>query len=111
MNFKLYLIKLGDDIFQYIWIGNNLSLLDLNKNRKLSKFPKLNNNDYEMIKNSGGTVLYKKDTITWWLVNINLTQILEDEIILTNSALKVKIINIIDSLKRDIKLNQIIKSL
>jgi hypothetical protein len=106
---KLYIVKVGDKIFDYEWVGNNnLSILELNKNSKLSTFPKLNNNDYSMIKNSGGTVLYKKDDVIYWLVNIEHT--LDEKVgVILGKELTDMVYNIISGIKRDIKLNYIVR--
>jgi len=106
---KLYVVKVGDKIFDYEWLGNNnLSILELNKNSKLSTFPKLNNNDYSMIKNSGGTVLCKKDDVIYWLVNIEHT--LDEKVgVILGKELTDMVYNIISGIKRDIKLNYIVR--
>jgi hypothetical protein len=104
---NLYIVEIGDNIFSYDYIGNKLSLIQLNNNDKLSLFPRLSNVDYQMVKNNGGTVLYKKNNLIYWLINIehpvgkNLGIISSKEI--TNI-----INNIINSINRDIKLNFII---
>jgi hypothetical protein len=105
---KLYIVKVGDKIFDYELVGNKLSILELNKNSKLSTFPKLNNDDYSMIKYSGGTVLYQKDDVIHWLVNIEHT--LDEKVdVILGKELTDMVYNIISVIKRDIKLNYIIR--
>ena len=104
---ELYLTKIGNDLFEYEWISNKLSILELNNNVKLSLFPKLNNDDFSMIKNSGGTVLYKEGDIIYWLVNINHIQDEKIGVILGKELADI-VHNIINRIKRDIKLNSIV---
>jgi hypothetical protein len=104
---ELYLTKIGNDLFEYEWISNKLSILELNNNVKLSLFPKLNNDDFSMIKNSGGTVLYKEGDIIYWLVNINHIQDEKIGVILGKELTDI-VHNIINRIKRDIKLNSIV---
>jgi len=104
---ELYLTKIGNDLFEYEWISNKLSILELNNNVKLSLFPKLNNNDFSMIKNSGGTVLYKEGDIIYWLVNINHIQDEKIGVILGKELTDI-VHNTINRIKRDIKLNSIV---
>jgi len=104
---ELYLTKIGNDLFEYEWISNKLSILELNNNVKLSLFPKLNNDDFNMIKNSGGTVLYKEDDIIYWLVNINHIQDEKIGVILGEELTDI-VHNTINRIKRDIKLNSIV---
>jgi hypothetical protein len=104
---ELYLTKIGNDLFEYEWISNKLSILELNNNVKLSLFPKLNNNDFSMIKNSGGTVLYKEGDIIYWLVNINHIQDEKIGVILGKELTDI-VHNNINRIKRDIKLNSIV---
>jgi hypothetical protein len=105
---ELYIVKVGDKIFDYEWVGNKLSILELNKNGKLSAFPKLNNDDYSMIKNSGGTVLYRENDIIHWLVNIN--HILDEKVgVILGKELTDIVNGIINSIKRDIKLCRLIE--
>jgi hypothetical protein len=104
---ELYLTKIGNDLFEYEWISNKLSILELNNNVKLSLFPKLNNDDFSMIKNSGGTVLYKEGDIIYWLVNINHIQDEKIGVILGKELTEITH-NTINRIKRDIKLNSIV---
>jgi hypothetical protein len=104
---ELYLTKIGNDLFEYEWISNKLSILELNNNVKLSLFPKLNNDDFSMIKNSGGTVLYKEGDIIYWLVNINHIQDEKIGVILGKELTDI-VYNTINRIKRDIKLNSIV---
>jgi hypothetical protein len=104
---ELYLTKIGNDLFEYEWISNKLSILELNNNVKLSLFPKLNNDDFSMIKNSGGTVLYKEGDIIYWLVNINHIQDEKIGVILGKELTDI-VHNTINRIKRDIKLNSIV---
>lgn len=104
---KLYLAKIGDTIFDYNYIGSNLSILELNKNADLSSFPKLNNNDFQMIKNSGGTVLYRNNNVIYWLVNID--HILDEKIgVVLGKELTDIVRNIISGIKRDLTINKVL---
>lgn len=105
---NLYLVKIGDNLFEYECVSNTDSILELNNNIRLLDFPKLNNNDSQMIRNSGGTVLYREDNILYWLVNIDHIQ--DEKIgVILGKELTDKIYNIISGIKRDIKLNSIIE--
>jgi hypothetical protein len=104
---ELYLTKIGNDLFEYEWISNKLSILELNNNVKLSLFPKLNNDDFSRIINSGGTVLYKEGDIIYWLVNINHIQDEKIGVILDKELTDI-VHNTINRIKRDIKLNSIV---
>jgi hypothetical protein len=105
---RLYLVKIGDNLFEYEWVSNTSSILELNNNIRLLDFPKLNNNDSQMIRNSGGTILYKEDNILYWLVNIDHIQDEKIGVILGKELTDI-IYNIISGIKRDIKLNSIIE--
>lgn len=105
---NLYLVKIGDNLFEYEWVSNTSSILELNNNIRLLDFPKLNNNDSQMIRNSGGTILYKEDNILYWLVNIDHIQDEKIGVILGKELTDI-IYNIISGIKRDIKLNSIIE--
>ena len=109
---KLYLVKIGDNLFEYeivdfldnISVG--VSIFELNNNKKLANFPKLNSDDSQMIKNSGGTICYKDGDIMYWLVNIDHIQDEKVGVILGKELTDI-IQNIISRIKRDIKLNSI----
>lgn len=103
---RLYLVKIGDNLFEYEWISNTASILELNRNTKLLDFPKLNGDDSKMIKNSGGTICYKDGDIMYWLVNIDHIQDEKIGVILGKELTDI-IQNIISRIKRDIKLNSI----
>ena len=103
---NLYLVKIGDNLFEYEWVSNTSSILELNNNIRLLDFPKLNNIDSQMIRNSGGTVLYREDNILYWLVNIDHIQDEKIGVILGKELTDI-IQNIISRIKRDIKLNSI----
>jgi hypothetical protein len=105
---KLYLVKIGDNLFEYEWVSNTSSILELNNNKKLANFPKLNSDDSQMIKNSGGTICYKDGDIMYWLVNIDHIQDEKIGVILGKELTDI-IYNIISGIKRDIKLNSIIE--
>lgn len=102
----IFLAKIGNDYFNYQYIGDKISLLELNKNPLIEKYPVLNNDDYEMLKNSGGTLIYRElDPERFiWLININHKQ-LE---FFNGSPLSEKIYSIIESIKRDITLNKVL---
>lgn len=102
----IYLVKKSDDHFSYQFIGERISLLDLNKNESLKKYPSLGNNDYEMLKNAGGTIIYSENIteIFVWLVNVNHNQME----FFKESPLSEKIESIINTIKRDITLNKIL---
>ena len=112
---KIYLVKIGKDILEYELISDNLSLVELNGklrcwwriNSRLLSFPALNNNDCELIKNSGGTVLYRDNDIIYWLINIEHIRN-ESVSIIIGKRLATIIDNMISSIKRDVKINSII---
>lgn len=103
---KLYLVKIGDNLFEYEWVSNTASILELNNNIRLLDFPRLNSDDSQMIKNSGGTICYKDGSIMYWLVNIDHIQDEKIGVILGKELTDI-IQNIISRIKRDIKLNSI----
>lgn len=103
---KLYLVKIGDNLFEYEWVSNTASILELNNNIRLLDFPRLNSDDSQMIKNSGGTICYKDGIIMYWLVNIDHIQDEKIGVILGKELTDI-IQNIISRIKRDIKLNSI----
>lgn len=102
----IYLVKKNDDYFSYQFIGERISLCDLNKNESLKEYPILKNNDYEMLKNARGTIIYRENIteIFVWLVNVNHNQME----FFKESPLSEKIESIINTIKRDITLNKIL---
>lgn len=111
---KLYLVKKGEDVFEYKFVSDKLSLVELNNNPILSDYPKLNNNDHQMITNSGGTVVKSilRGANNWeilWLVNIEHKQDKKVGVILGEDLVSI-IRGIIDSIKRDLKISSILLS-
>jgi len=113
----IYLVKSGENTFEYEKICDEISLLVLNPIIKGMNYPHLNGNDIQMLRNSGGTVVCKTpDNILIWLVNIEHEQ---DEKIGTESVsfpvlgiLGDELLDIISNLrntiKRDLILNKIL---
>ena len=107
---RIYLVIIGDNIFEYSYFGDSTSLLDLNKRIKEFKsytYPLLSSSDTGLFKSSGGTVMYRHDDKFVYLVNLdhnrdpNAYNILDDYLLNKFESFRV-------SIKRDIKLNQII---
>jgi hypothetical protein len=105
----IYLVKSGENTFEYDWICDEISLLVLNPIIKGMNYPHLNGNDIQILRNSGGTVVYRTpDDIMVWLVNIEHEQDKEIGIILGNELLDI-VSNLRNTIKRNIKLNTILK--
>ena len=100
---ELYIVRIDDNIFEYDYISDYLSILQLNNHDKLSLFPKLNGNDYNTIKYNGGTLLYRsRSHRTAKYTKIYLVNIYHQQ----DSNNSNEIINdIIIRIKRDMKLN------
>jgi hypothetical protein len=104
----IYLVKSGENTFEYEKICDEISLLILNPIIKGMNYPHLNSNDIQMLRNSGGTVICKTpDDIIIWLVNIEHKQDKEIGIILGNELLDI-VSNLRNTIKRDLILNKIL---
>lgn len=102
----IYLVKTGNNYFDYEYIHDNISLLELNKCKLLKNYHVLNNSDYEMLKNNGGTLIYRVNSPERfiWLVNINHQEL----DFFLGSPLSGKIKSMIESVKRDLTINKVL---
>lgn len=105
---NLYLVEINDDYFSYEKVVETLHLYQINNFLSDKELPGLNGNDKQLIRNSGGTVVCKKKDNTIWLVNIDHTQDKKVGVILGSDLLKI-VSNIINTIKRDLKLKTILK--
>jgi hypothetical protein len=104
----IYLVKSGENTFEYEKICDEISLLILNPIIKGMNYPNLNGNDIQMLKNSGGTVVYRtSDDVMIWLINIEHEQDRKIGDILDNELLSI-ISNLRSTIKRDLILNKIL---
>lgn len=104
----VYLVKSGENTFEYEKICDEISLLVLNPIIKGMNYPHLNGNDIQMLRNSGGTVICKTpDDIIIWLVNIEHKQDKEIGTILSDELLDI-VSNLRNTIKRDLILNKIL---
>jgi hypothetical protein len=119
----IYLVKSGENTFEYEKICDEISLLILNPIIKGMNYPHLNGNDIQMLRNSGGTVICKTpDDILIWLVNIEHEQDEKidgtkhtsplifghsNQVILGDELLDI-ISNLRNTIKRDLILNKIL---
>jgi hypothetical protein len=104
----IYLVKSGENTFEYEKICDEISLLVLNPIIKGMNYPHLNGNDILMLRNSGGTVICKTpDDIIIWLVNIEHKQDKEIGTILSDELLDI-VSNLRNTIKRDLILNKIL---
>lgn len=105
----IYLVKSGENTFEYQKICDEISLLVLNPIIRGMNYPNLNGNDIQMLRNSGGTVICKTpDDIIIWLINIEHEQDKEIGVILGDELLDI-VSNLRNTIKRDLILNKIIK--
>lgn len=106
---NLYLVEKDGDFFSYEKAVDTLHLYKINKFLSEKELPGLNGNDKQMIRNSGGTVVGLKSTGNIiWLVNIDHQQDKKVGVILGGELLET-VSNIINLIKRDLKLNTILK--
>lgn len=101
----IYLVKLGDDNLEYEYLCDRLSLRTLNKELS-DRYPILGNNDYELLKYAGGTIVYREVNPEKfvWVINLNH----ECNSFYRGKPISEKIFNMIDAVKRDIKLSKIV---
>lgn len=106
---NLYLVEKDGDFFSYEKSVNTLHLYKINKFLHEKELPGLNGNDKQMIRNSGGTIVCKnnKGNIIW-LINIDHQQNEKMKLYLSNELLET-VSTIINVIKRDLKLNTILK--
>jgi hypothetical protein len=123
---NLYLVEINDNYFSYEKAVDTLHLYKINKFLSKKELPGLNGNDKQMIRNSGGTVVGLRCGCVWnlghaknletfkgtgniiWLVNIDHQQNEKMKLYLSNELLE-NISTIIIKIKRDLKLNTILK--
>jgi hypothetical protein len=104
----IYLVKSGENTFEYQKICDEISLLVLNPIIKGMNYPHLNGNDIQMLRNSGGTVICKTpDDIMIWLINIEHEQDEKIVTILGGELLDI-VSNLRNTIKRDLILNKIL---
>ena len=101
----IYLVKIGDDNLEYDYLCDRLSLRTLNKELS-DRYPILGNNDYALLKYAGGTIVYREfDPEKFvWVINLNH----ESNSFYRGTPISEKVFNMIDAVKRDIKLSKIV---
>ena len=101
----IYLVKLSNDNLEYEYICDRLSLRTLNKELS-DRYPILGSNDYELLKYAGGTVVYREVNPEKfvWIINLNH----ECNSFYRGRPISENIFNMIDAVKRDIKLSKIV---
>ena len=71
---KLYLVEIGTGHLKYKYLSDDLNLYVLNKllEKEEEYYPILNNNDHQMIKDCGGTIVLNGDLVQnrVWIINI-----------------------------------------
>jgi hypothetical protein len=104
---NLYKLRYGEHkgIFEYVKFLNSNSLKEINKN--IDGFPLLNNNDMELLRGCGGTVIYKTlyshdDCVIDYIIDIDF-----EENITHFDDWKSKIGKFISIIKRDIKIKEL----
>lgn len=106
---NLYKVKFGENegVFEYEHIINSSSLLEIN--RVLKYTPILNNNDIEMLHSCGGTVIFKENNswILHYLIDLDFKKHDPTADVQLKDEWKSKVKFLIDSVKRDIKLNML----
>jgi hypothetical protein len=106
---KLYLVEIGTGHLKYKYLSGDLNLYVLNKllEKEEEYYPILNNNDHQMIKDCGGTIVLNVDRVhnRVWIINI------EHEERCVISAFESKFSEMVNAVKiivkRDIKLESI----
>lgn len=100
---SLYLIKVNDDKFRYNYLTDEISLKVLKSKFSLGIF--LNDSDITMIRNCGGSIAYRDSSNTWyWIINLNHIEI----DYFSNTELSNKIFKMIERVKRDIKISELL---
>lgn len=113
----LYIVKSGDNIFEYEKICDEINLRVINSIIQLRGFPLLFSSDMQMLRSYGGTIIYKADfynkkyldeyeNIYYWLINLEHDQDIDNKF--TESKVVNTINNLINSIKRDLTLNEIL---
>jgi len=111
---NLYLVEIGDGHLKYEPLSTTLNISILNRLLvKKGKYPMLNNNDYRLIKECGGSVvmhgkIVDGQKVRMWIINIDHVK---TEGYLGSVEFAETISHIILSVKRDLKLNLISKQL
>jgi hypothetical protein len=109
---SIYLVKSGENTFEYEKICDEISLLIINRVIRSMRYTQrnwnLNGNDIQMLKNSGGTFLCRTNkNIMIWLINIEHEQDRKIGDIFDNELLSI-ISNLISTIKRDLILNKVL---
>jgi hypothetical protein len=105
---NLYLVEIGDGHFKYEPLSTTLNISILNRSlAKKGTYPILNNNDYRLIKECGGSVVMfgkvvDEQKVRVWIINIDHVQTYLGSVEFTET-----IYQIILSVKRDLKLSHI----
>ena len=104
----IYLVKSGENTFEYEKICDEISLLILNPIIRSRNFPGLTGNDIQMLRNSGGTLVCKAPgNIMIWLINLEHEQDKEIGVILGDELLDITN-SLRNTIKRDLTINKII---
>ncbi len=111
---NLYLVEIGDSHLKYQHLSTTSNISILNRLVLMKgKYPILNNNDYRLIKECGGSVvmhgkIVDGQKVRVWIINIDHVK---TESYLGSVEFAETISQIILSVKRDLKLNLISKQL
>jgi len=99
----------GDSIFKYQHLSNNINLSEINKSLRVIRpdFPTLNNNDVTMLRSGGGTLIYHQLAFYTYLIDLDFT-FEDDQYKVFSGYLYDKFDSYRKSIKRDMKLNNII---
>lgn len=105
---NLYKVRFGEKegVFEYHFLIRTNSLKDINSIRKEHGFGVLNSNDIELLRNCGGTLLYKEDGC--WILNylVDLDFDRYENIDYNQWMSKIKII--VDIIRRDMKISKVL---
>jgi hypothetical protein len=120
---NIYKVRFGEEegVFEYDHIINSSSLFEINKVLRSSNtfatnsigkeypLPSLNNNDMELMQSCGGTVIFMEDNswIIHYLIDLDFKKHDPTADVQLKDEWKSKVRFLIESVKRDIKLNMI----
>lgn len=114
---NLYRVRFGEDegVFKYEYITNSSSLFEINRILKHQVFDSrpfnilLNSSDMEMIQSCGGTVVFRESNswIIHYLIDLDFKKYDPTADVQLKNEWKDKVKALIESVRRDIKLNMI----
>ncbi len=104
----IYLLRYNDNIFDYKKICDEISLTIINPIINKMGFPLLNGNDIQMLRNSGGTVVYRESgDVMVWIINLDHKQDIRIGVILGSELVNI-VGSLRESIKRDLVLNNVL---